>query len=93
MQGTARLNTREFAILDSSMLSINFWHPKISVVIFEAFELHAGPEGSQLKHVCSDKCDFGLMTVTKVKARNAIIQGKVTNHSFPIKYGPFGWES
>jgi hypothetical protein len=93
MQGTARLNTREFAILDSSMLSINFWHAKISVTLFEAFELHTGPGGSQLKHVCSDKCDFGLTAVTKVKARFAIIKVKVTNHSFSIKYEPFGWES
>jgi hypothetical protein len=58
------------------MLSINFWHPKISVALFEAFELHARPAGSQLKHVCSDKCDFGLTAVTKVKARHAIIKGK-----------------
>jgi hypothetical protein len=76
MQGTARLNTRGFAILDSSMLSINFWHAKISVALFEAFELHAGPGASQLKHVCSDKCDFGLTAATEIKARYAIVKGK-----------------
>jgi hypothetical protein len=70
----------------STPLSLRFWIHRCylstfgtrrsRLSYFEAFELHAGPEGSQLKHVCSDKCDFGLMAVTKVKARYAIIQGR-----------------